>query len=78
VRQKSSKIVHACAVEGDLDAPAIKSNTFTMEWPPKSGKKAECPEVDRAEFFDLHTAHKKINPAQAAFIIELERLLLNA
>jgi predicted NUDIX family NTP pyrophosphohydrolase len=77
VKLKSGKIVHAWAVEGDLDAAAVRSNTFTMEWPPRSGKQSEFPEVDRAEFFDLETAKKKINPAQAAFIIELEKLLVN-
>jgi predicted NUDIX family NTP pyrophosphohydrolase len=76
VKQKSGKIVHAWAVEGDLDPAAIKSNTFTMEWPPRSGKRAEFPEVDRAEFFDLETARKKINRAQVAFVNELENLLI--
>jgi predicted NUDIX family NTP pyrophosphohydrolase len=72
VKQKSGKVVHAWAIEGDLDPDAIKSNTFTMEWPPKSGKQAAFPEVDRAAFFDLKTAKEKINPAQAAFLEELE------
>jgi predicted NUDIX family NTP pyrophosphohydrolase len=71
VNQKSGKVVHAWAVEGDLDTSSIRSNSFTMEWPPKSGKLAEFPEVDRAEFFDLKTAKKRINPAQAAFVTEL-------
>jgi predicted NUDIX family NTP pyrophosphohydrolase len=75
VKQKSGKVVHAWAVEGDLDPAEIKSNTFTMEWPPKSGKQAEFPEADRAEFFDMKTAKKKINPAQAAFVDELEQLM---
>jgi predicted NUDIX family NTP pyrophosphohydrolase len=72
VKQKSGKVVHAWAVEGDLNTAAIRSNSFTIEWPPKSGWLAEYPEVDRAEFFDLETAKKKINPAQAAFVMELE------
>jgi predicted NUDIX family NTP pyrophosphohydrolase len=76
VKQKSGKIVHAWAVEGDLNTAAIRSNSFTMEWPPKSGKLAEFPEVDRAEFFDLETAKKKINPAQAAFVTELESQII--
>jgi predicted NUDIX family NTP pyrophosphohydrolase len=75
VKQKSGKVVHAWAVQGNLDPAAIKSNTFTMEWPPKSGNQTEFPEVDRAEFFDLKTAKQKINPAQAAFVDELEQLL---
>jgi predicted NUDIX family NTP pyrophosphohydrolase len=74
IKQKSGKTVHAWAVEGDLDATAIRSNTFTMEWPPKSGRQAEFPEVDRAEWFDLETARKKVIPAQAALIVELEQL----
>lgn len=72
VTQKSGKIVHAWAVESNLDPASIKSNTFTMEWPPKSGKRAVFPEVDRAKFFDLETAKQKINPAQVAFVNELE------
>lgn len=75
VKQKAGKVVHAWAVEGDIDAAAIKSNTFMMEWPPRSGKQAEFPEVDRAEWFDLETAKKKMNPAQAAFVVELEQVL---
>jgi len=77
VKQKSGKVVHAWAVRGDLDASAIRSNMFTMEWPPKSGKMTEFPEVDRAEFFDLERAKKKINPAQAALIAELQERLLD-
>ncbi len=72
VKLKSGKVVHAWATAGDFDAGSCKSNTFTMEWPPKSGRKMEFPEIDRAEYFDLETAKKKINPAQAAFIVELE------
>jgi predicted NUDIX family NTP pyrophosphohydrolase len=71
VKQKGGKIVHAWAVEADVDADAIQSNTFTMEWPPKSGKMAEFPEVDRAAWFDPETALQKINPAQSALITEL-------
>ncbi len=72
VKLKSGKIVHAWAIQSDLDPAAIKSNTFEMEWPPRSGKKVRFPEVDRAAFFDLQTARRKINPAQAAFVTELE------
>jgi predicted NUDIX family NTP pyrophosphohydrolase len=75
VRQKAGKVIHAWAVAGDLDPAAITSNTFTMEWPPKSGKQAEVPEVDRAGFFDLENAAKKINPAQIALLNELATLL---
>jgi len=75
VKQKAGKIVHAWAMEGDLDVSAVKSNSFKMEWPPKSGKYAEFPEIDRAEFFDVPRAMKKINPAQIAFIDELKHSL---
>lgn len=68
VRQSSGKVVHAWAVEGDLDATRISGGTFDMEWPPRSGRRQAFPEVDRAEWFDLETARTKINPAQAAFL----------
>jgi predicted NUDIX family NTP pyrophosphohydrolase len=71
VKQKSGKVVQAYALEGDLDADAIRSNSFTMEWPPRSGRQSEFPEVDRAEWFALEEARERINPAQTAF---LERL----
>jgi predicted NUDIX family NTP pyrophosphohydrolase len=70
-KQKGGKIVHAWAVEGDLDPQNIKSNTFELEWPPKSGKKQQFPEIDRAEWFPVSTALEKINQGQAAFIQEL-------
>ncbi|WP_028062020.1 NUDIX domain-containing protein [Solirubrobacter soli] len=71
VKQKSGKVVQAYALEGDLDAEAIRSNTFTMEWPPRSGRQAEFPEVDRAQWFTLDEARERINPAQAAFLDRL-------
>lgn len=71
VKQSGGKIVHAYAVEGDLDTETFTSNDFALEWPPKSGKFEAFPEVDKAEWFDLATAHKKINPAQTAFLDEL-------
>ncbi len=73
--QKNGKIVHAFAVEGDIDASAITSNTFEMEWPPHSGKRSEFPEVDRAEWFTLAAAREKINPAQRALLDELKQKL---
>jgi len=76
VEQKGAKIVHAWAVEGNLDTTAIKSNTVTMEWPPRSSQQVEFPEIDRAEFFDLQTARAKINPAQVALLNELTKLTL--
>jgi len=74
VRQKAGKNVHAWAVEADLDSDAICPNTFTIEWPPGSGKATEFPEIDRAEWFDLATARIKVNPAQSAFLDRLEQL----
>jgi predicted NUDIX family NTP pyrophosphohydrolase len=75
VKQKSGKLVHAWAFQGDLDPAAIKSNTFTMEWPPKSGRQVKFPEVDRAAYFEFETARKKVNPAQGAFLTELEKVV---
>jgi predicted NUDIX family NTP pyrophosphohydrolase len=72
VRQAGGKIVIAFALERDLDVAAIRSNTFTMEWPPRSGRTATFPEIDRAEWFDLETAREKINPAQVAFLEQLQ------
>jgi predicted NUDIX family NTP pyrophosphohydrolase len=72
IRQKNGKEVRGFLASGDLDASAITSNTFTIEWPPRSGRMSEFPEVDRAEWFDLETARAKLNPAQAAFLDRLE------
>jgi predicted NUDIX family NTP pyrophosphohydrolase len=73
VKQKSGKVVHAWAFEGDCDPSAVKSNTFTIEWPPRSGRLMEFPEVDRAEFFPLESAVQKIIPAQISFLEETQR-----
>ena len=75
IQQKGGKIVHAWAFEGDCDPNAIRSNTFTMEWPSKSGKQQEFPEIDRAEWFDLATARTKIKAGQDGFLDELEMVL---
>ena len=75
IQQKGGKVVHAWAFEGDCDTAAIKSNTFTMEWPPKSERQMEFPEIDRAEFFDLDTAKTKIKAGQEALIEELATIL---
>jgi len=75
VKQKGGKVVHAWAFECECDPTAISSNTFTMEWPPKSGRQMEFPEIDRAEFFDLNTARRKINSAQVSLIDELEAII---
>lgn len=75
IQQKGGKIVHAWAFAGDCDPAAVKSNTFTMEWPPKSGRHMEFPEIDRADFFDVATARQKIKSGQDRFIDELVSLL---
>jgi predicted NUDIX family NTP pyrophosphohydrolase len=75
VKQKSGKWVDAFAVEYDLDADAVKSNLFEIEWPPRSGKRQSFPEVDRAAWLALDAAHQKIIAAQAAFLNELSELL---
>ena len=76
VRQKGGKVVSAWAVKGNLPVDfRLKSNTFQLEWPPRSGQIKSYPEIDKAEFFPLETARRKINPAQAAFIDRLEESL---
>ena len=71
ITQKSGKIVTAWALEGDCDAAAIRSNSFTMEWPPKSGKMQEFPEVDRAGWLTLDDARKKLIESQHPFLDRL-------
>ena len=72
VRMRSGKIVQAWALEGDLDATAIRSNVFTLEWPPRSGRQQEFPEADRAAWFSLEEARRRILPAQAPFLDRLD------
>ena len=72
VRQRAGKVVDAWGAEGDFDPTALDSNTFEMEWPPKSGREVEFPEVDRADWFELEAARRKLLPAQREF---LDRLL---
>jgi predicted NUDIX family NTP pyrophosphohydrolase len=74
-RQVGGKLVHAWAVEGNLDPNAITSNRFSLEWPPHSGRRQEFPEVDRAAWFDIETARLKMNRGQLGFLSELETLL---
>lgn len=69
--QAGGKRVLAWAVEGDLDPAAIRSNTFEMEWPPRSGRTASFPEIDRAEFFEIEEAAVRINPAQVSLLQSL-------
>lgn len=75
IRQKSGKRVRAWALAGDLDSDRVQSNLFTLEWPPRSGRQQEFPEVDRAQWFGLIEARTKINPAQAALLDRLESSL---
>jgi predicted NUDIX family NTP pyrophosphohydrolase len=75
IRQRNGKRVTAWAVEGDLDADAITSNTFTIEWPPRSGRHQEFPEVDRAGWFGLDAAREKVLAAQAPLLDRLVEAL---
>ena len=75
IKQKAGKIVQAWLVEGEIDVDAIRSNTFEMEWPPKSGRKQSFPEVDKGGWFDAATAKEKINEKQAGLIDEAVKLI---
>lgn len=78
VKQKGGKAVHAWALEGDLPENfVVASNTFEMEWPPRSGRTQQFPEVDRAGFFSIETAKLKINSAQVPFLERLISFLAN-
>ena len=77
IRQSGGKTVHAFAAAADVDPSRIVSNTFQMEWPPRSGHAREFPEVDRAAWFSLADAAEKINPAQAEFLKRLAMGLRN-
>lgn len=75
IKQRSGKIVHAWAFAGDCDPAKVRSNTFEIEWPPGSGRYETCPEIDRAGFFNLSNAKRKIMPAQFPFLLELAGLV---
>ena len=75
VKQPSGKIIHAWAAEADFDVTTVKSNLFQMEWPPKSGRMSEFPEVDRAGWFSIEEARLKILKGQAPFLDRLLALL---
>lgn len=75
IKQKGGKLVHAWAFQGDCDPRTLASNFFTMEWPPKSGRQMEFPEIDRASFFDVEEAGRKINPAQWPLVQECARIV---
>ncbi len=75
VRQSGGKRVRAWALEGEFDPAALRSNTFTIEWPPRSGRRAEFPEIDRVRWCDPDSARRLLIAAQRAFVDELERVL---
>ena len=75
IKQRNGKIVYAFALEHDFDALKINSNTFTMEWPPKSGKQQEFPEIDKGQWFDFTTSKQKLNERQAFIVDELVKKL---
>ncbi|WP_298722906.1 NUDIX domain-containing protein [uncultured Ferrovibrio sp.] len=77
-RQTGGKLVHAWATKMDCDPAKIRCNTFRLEWPPRSGRYIDAPEIDRAAWFGMDEARRKINPAQVGFLDELETLLANA
>ena len=78
VKQPGGKVVYAWAVMGDCEAESIKSNTFSLEWPPRSGKRKEFPEVDRAGWFTPEVAREKILKGQLNFLEELKRMIENS
>ncbi len=75
IRQASGKLVYAWAVEADFDTATFTSGTFSMEWPPRSGRQQEFPEVDRAEWFTIDEAKRKINKGQVPLLDECEQLI---
>lgn len=75
VKQQSGKVVHAWGVRGDCDPADLRSNTFSLEWPPHSGETREFPEVDRAAWFTIPVALQQILPGQAGLVRELATLL---
>jgi len=75
IKQSGGKRVYAWALRGEFDAALLRSNTFKMEWPPKTGREMEFPEVDRAEWFDLTSARKKILKGQVELIGRLQQIV---
>ena len=75
LKQSGGKVVHAWAIEGDCDPSQVRSNLFSMEWPPKSGKTQEFPEVDRAAWFTIAEARQRIIASQSGFLDQLIALL---
>lgn len=75
VKNKSGKLIHAWALEGDLDLSGFHSNSFELEWPPRSGQKRAFPEVDRASYFELERALTKLHPAEQPLVARLQQAL---
>lgn len=75
IKQKSGKIVHCWALESDLDITTIVSNTFELEWPPKSGKRKTYPEIEKAAWFTIKAAKEKINERQIPLLEELQQII---
>lgn len=75
IRQPGGKVVHTFAAESDFDVATVKSNLFSMEWPPKSGRRSNFPEVDRAGWFSIEDARRKISKGQEPFLDRLLALL---
>jgi predicted NUDIX family NTP pyrophosphohydrolase len=75
VKTKSGKIIEAWAIEGDCEPSQVRSNTFLIEWPPRSGRQREFPEIDRAAWFEINDAKKTINQGQKGLLDELQRIL---
>lgn len=78
VKNKSGKLIHAWALQADFDVSGLESNTFSIEWPPRSGKQREFPEVDRAEFFTVERAVVKMHSAELPLLERLAASLLDA
>jgi predicted NUDIX family NTP pyrophosphohydrolase len=74
-KQRGGKLVQAWAVEADIDASCVRSNTFSMEWPPRSGTQQEFPEIDKGEWFTIPVAREKLLAGQCGFLEELEKKL---
>jgi len=76
VKNKSGKLIHAWAMQGEIELGSFKSNTFSMEWPPRSGKQREFPEVDQARYFSIREATRKMHSAELSFLQRLVSLLV--
>lgn len=75
LRQSNGKVIHAWAINEDFDPAKLQSNTFFLEWPPKSGRQKQFPEIDRAAWFSMEAAAQKILKGQAPFLIQLQKML---